>query len=250
MKIDWIIEPSDIVRVRAFYERHHASPFVKLRIDRNLRTERPPVTKGQFWGYHVGCLLTTQQRSGPNSPVARFIQKRPFILPYEVCRDRMDLAVFAQSVLSGFGGLRRSTKIGSELAANMAFLEAGGWQPTMRLLEGVRSDPTPESERRAADYLGDNLKGIGPKQSRNLLQGLGLSRWEIPIDSRITKWLNQFGFPVMLSANALGDRNYYNFVSQGFQRLCDACGIAPCVLDAAIFASYDGDGWTAENVVW
>ena len=95
-----------------------------------------------------------------------------------------------------------------------------------------------------------SFKGFGPKQSRNLLQGLGISRFEIPIDSRITKWLNSIGFPVKLTANALQDRNYYNFVSDGFQKLCEACDIMPCVLDAAIFSSFDEGKWTEENVVW
>jgi hypothetical protein len=54
---------------------------------------------------------------------------------------------------------------------------------------------------------------------------------------------------VKLTANALADQNYFEFVSDGFQRLSDACGISPCVLDAAIFSSFDGDGWTEENVV-
>ena len=83
-----------------------------------------------------------------------------------------------------------------------------------------------------------------------LLQGLKLSRFEVPIDSRITKWLNDFGFPVKLTASALSDQNYFEFASDGFQRLAEACGIVPCVLDAAIFSRFDGDGWTAENVVW
>jgi len=52
-------------------------------------------------------------------------------------------------------------------------------------------------------------------------------------------WLNDFGFPFKLTANALSDRNYYSLVSAGFQKLSMACGIEPCVLDAAIFASYD-----------
>ena len=98
--------------------------------------------------------------------------------------------------------------------------------------------------------MNDELRGFGPKQSRNLLQWIGLSRHEVPLDSRITKWLNEIGFPVRLTAKSLGDRHYYNFVSTGFQTLSEACGIAPCVLDAAIFASYNGDGWTDENVVW
>jgi len=52
------------------------------------------------------------------------------------------------------------------------------------------------------------------------------------------------------TANALQDRNYYNFVSDGFQKLCEACDITPCVLDAAIFSSFDEGKWTEENVVW
>jgi hypothetical protein len=78
---------------------------------------------------------------------------------------------------------------------------------------------------------------------------LGLTRHEIPIDSRITKWLNGFGFPVRLSASALADPNYYTFVMDDFQALCQACGVVPCVLDAAIFPSFDGSGWTEENIV-
>jgi hypothetical protein len=93
-------------------------------------------------------------------------------------------------------------------------------------------------------------RGFGPKQSRNLLQWIGLSRYEVPLDSRLTRWLNRLGFPVRLSADLLGSRHYCHFVSSGFQRLSEACGIVPCVLDAAIFASYDEGGWTEDNVVW
>ena len=104
--------------------------------------------------------------------------------------------------------------------------------------------------KEVADFIDDSFAGFGPKQARNLLQSLGLTRHEIPIDSRITKWLNEFGFPVRLSASALADPNYYCFVMDGFQALCRACEVAPCVLDAAIFASFDGGGWTEENIVW
>ena len=39
------------------------------------------------------------------------------------------------------------------------------------------------AERQAADYFADHFAGFGPKQSRNLLQSLGLARYEVPIDS-------------------------------------------------------------------
>jgi hypothetical protein len=81
------------------------------------------------------------------------------------------------------------------------------------------------------------------------MQSLGLTKYEIPIDSRITKWLNDFGFPVTLSANVLSDQNYYNFVLDGFQKLCSAAEIYPCVMDAAIFASNDPD-WPEELLIW
>ncbi len=111
-------------------------------------------------------------------------------------------------------------------------------------------DSRPETERRAAEFIDAKFVGFGPKQSRNLLQWLGLSRYETPIDSRITKWLNDFGFPVRLSGTALSDPSYYDFVSDGVQRLCEVCKITPCVLDAAIFSSFDQGKWTEENLAY
>ena len=250
MKIVWEIDAGDIARVKRFFDLHGDNPFVRGRIATNLGDHKPPVTEELFWEVMIACLLTTQQRSGPGSHVTRFILSSPFLLRHEVCRGQPDLDVFVTRVLSEFGGLRRSTAIGREARANSTYLQNGGWQATVEVLERVRLHPGPETERQAARFVDEKFKGFGPKQSRNLLQGLGLSRFEVPIDSRITKWLNEFGFPVTLTAGALADRNYFEFVSDGFQRLAEACGIAPCVLDAAIFSSFDDGGWTEENVVW
>jgi hypothetical protein len=52
-----------------------------------------------------------------------------------------------------------------------------------------------------------------------------------------------------LSATALADRNYYNFVLDGFQKICEACDIYPCVMDAAIFSSFDEE-WPEDKLVW
>jgi hypothetical protein len=248
MKITWEIDDDDVSRVKAFYEELRDNWFVKNRITCNLCPEKSPVTVDEFWEILVGCLLTTQQPSGPGRAVHRFINTGPYSLPYRDCCERDDLAEHALAVFKQFGGIRRTITISQELAANMAFLKGGGWSSTEERLERVRLIGTPTAEREAAMFLAWNFKGLGPKQSRNLLQWTGLSRHEIPIDSRITRWLNEFGFPFRLSASALSDPNYYNLVSEGFQKLCEACGLVPCVLDAAIFASYDGDGWTEANV--
>src|SRR5207248_11545041 len=99
-----------------------------------------------------------------------------------------------------------------------------------------------------ANYIQDKFAGFGPKQARNFLQALGLTRYEIPIDSRVTRWLNELGFPFQLSAIALADVNYYEFVSAAVQKLSAKSDVYPCMLDAAIFASRDGDAWTDANV--
>ncbi|MBU0641526.1 MAG: hypothetical protein KKB50_21915 [Planctomycetes bacterium] len=35
----------------------------------------------------------------------------------------------------------------------------------------------------------------------------------------------------------------------GVQELRRQCGLYPCVLDAAIFASFDPQGWPGDNVI-
>lgn len=251
MELLWQVESQDVQRVREFVERHQSNPFVKERVRRNVEGAKPEITKETFWEGIVNCLLTTQQRSGPKSAVTRFINTRPFPLSYSACESQLgDLERVVKDRLTAFGGLRRTNIIAGELAANIKQLAPPTWEQTHEVLDALRCSDTVPSERNAAHFIAERYKGFGPKQSRNLLQSLGLTRYEIPIDSRITKWLNEFGFPLRVSATTLSDPDYYEMVMDGIQRLCTASHLYPCVLDAAIFVSFDGDGWTPENVIW
>lgn len=198
----------------------------------------------------IGCLLTSQQRAAPNSPVTRFLLTKPFPLRLELCREESHLESFVTETLKAFGGIRFSTRIGVFARANLNYLNEDGWIPTFNVFETVRLHSNPETERQAARYIDKHFRGFGPKQSRNLVQGLGLSRFEVPIDSRITKWLNELPFAITLAAEGLNDPNYYEFVSDGFQKLAEAAEMFPCVLDAVIFSSPDKGQWTDENAVW
>jgi hypothetical protein len=157
--------------------------------------------------------------------------------------NQSDVAKFATDELTRFGGIRRSTVIGRELATNHHRLCSGLWDEIDPMLAHLSTHVSAEYEREVANFLADELLGIGPKQSRNLLQALGLTRYEIPLDSRLAKWLNNFGFPIRLNATALADRHYYQLVSDGVQALCHAANVAPCLFDAAVFASFDADEW-------
>ena len=240
MKLLWRVEDADVTKVRSFYDEHKDNEFVVARRKRNVEGEPPTFSRPSFWKLMVGCLLTTQQRSGPTSAVSRFGGTEPFPLNYTRCKRQRPLEDFVRATLVDFGGIRRNIGIAEEVRYNFDWLEDGVWHEVRERVEKLRRGPrTQKLEISTADFIDDNLKGFGPKQARNLLQELGLTKYEIPIDSRITKWLNDFGFPVKLSASALQNREYYGFVSKGVRELSDASGIYPCLLDAAIFSSYD-----------
>ena len=212
-----------------------------------VASAKAAVAKAGFWHALVGALMTTQQKSGPDGAVARFLRARPFPLSYATCCSQSNAEAFVTSTLTSFGGIRRTNRIGRELAADLHGLENGLWEDLLTRINSLMPQATQESELAVADYLDERLLGLGPKQSRNLLQGLGATRYEIPIDSRLTKWLNDFGFPVQLSSVALADRHYYRFVSHGIQQLCAAADVFPCVFDAAVFASFDRGRWQSDN---
>lgn len=247
MKIEWIIEPSEVQRVNEFVAEHLDNPFVQRRIKRNLQTPKPPVSRETFWKRHIACLLTSQQRSGPDGSVFRFIAQKEFPLDLTICSECDDVERLCRRTLKAFGGIRMWKIISARAGANLRYLEDdGGWEATFEHLDAVRIESTAETERRAAAFIAEKFDGFGPKQSRNLLQSLGLSQFEVPLDSRVTKWLNEFGFPFKIKASGLADSEYYNLVSAGFQKLAAASGVKPCVLDAAIFASYNDEVWTDE----
>ena len=47
----------------------------------------------------------------------------------------------------------------------------------------------------------------------------------------------------------LSDKGYYHFVSDGIQELCLKANVYPCILDAAIFSSFDEDDWNENNIM-
>jgi hypothetical protein len=207
------------------------------------------VDRDVFWRQVVACLLTTVQRSGPNSFVARFLRTEPFPLTYQICIGQTDAENYTKDVLTKFGGIRRTNIISKQVATNLGKLKGETWEATCDSLDKLRETPNRSTEREVADYVRREYDGFGPKQSRNLLQSLGLTRYEIPIDSRITDWLRKLGFPFPLPAQALGDPDYYVFVMDRIEELCQACNVIPCILDASIFTSYDKGVWNASNYV-
>ena len=240
MGILWQVNEQDVQRVQEIIQEYANSDLVQARRVTNLADGPPVVAQDEFWRRLVGCLLTTQQQSGPGSAVSQLIESNPFPLSLEALRNQPDVVGHVEGVLQQFGGIRRWRIIAGQVAENLGLLEAGLWGQTMEQLEALRQPwpPAREQEVQVANFIRETFTGFGPKQSRNLLQWLGLTRYEIPIDSRVAGWLGEnVSFPLPLSPMALADNEYYQVASDAINELCMQAGESPCVLDAAIFES-------------
>lgn len=234
----WVISQENGKPYKDFIERYKSHSIVKERINRNLRHINVSISKDRFWRAFVGCLLTTQQRSGPGSRVAVFLEADGPILNFDYCSNEKNLTKVAEEALSK-NGLRRTERIAEEIAHAVDWLRQHDWSPIKSQLDKISSYTNARKERAVARFLQEHFKGIGPKQSRNLIQWMGLSKYEIPLDSRMVKVLKELEFPVPLSATALADEDYYCFIEDGIQQLMAAIGVYPCVFDACVFASFE-----------
>lgn len=238
MKIIIEVESIDIARVLKLKEETKNHPIVIDRTNRNINNSRSKIGKDRFWkGVLVG-LFTSVQKSGAESAVSKFLNLEPHPLSPEKCSSQSDVIEYIKSECIKFGGIRRYNRIAEQIKYNLDLLQKTNW----KILDDINQQlPTDnyEIEEKIARQL-TSFKGIGSKQSRNIVQNLGLTRFEIPIDSRLMKWINsEINFPIKLTSVALQDENYYCFVLEAIRKLSDKAEIYPCELDAMIFSTFE-----------
>ena len=244
MRVKYVITKGDVELVQTLIRENRHDAFVQRRISRNIKKNRESIAPTRCWLALMMCLLTTQQKSGPTSAVARILRAKPFPLRLSDVKSARDPEKFVLRELENFGGIRRAPTISGQAVSNLCWFSGKGWQELRSQLSAIENRTRYQKERDVAYWLAENMKGLGPKQSRNFIQSLGLSRYAIPIDSRITKWLrDEFNFPLPISANSLSDLEYYCLVNDIIRDLCNRAGTYPCVLDAVLFARVDNGQW-------
>ena len=229
--------------------KDNENPFLIKRRKRNIERQNIVINEDIIIKTMIACLLTSQQRSGPNSVVGVFLRKEPFPINFKNISKTDNVENFVKQILQANGLKRYINRISQFFTTNIKKIQWDNWT-IIEKLEKLKHIDSQKEERKIADELDSELVGFGPKQSRNFLQSLGLTRYEIPVDSRITNWLNEFGFPVALTSKPLGDSGYYHFILDGIQELCKKAEIYPCIFDAAIFSSFDAGEWTEENTIY
>ena len=246
MKIEWIIEDKDVTRIIEVLD-DNKNEFTRARKKHNVDKENVVIDKDSVLWSMLICLLTSQQRSGPETVIGKFFQLENFLVTYNSMKNETNKETFIRNILVKNNLTRYINRISSFFDYNVRYFDENAWI-ILEELQWLNEHEGKQNERHLADKLDDDLQGFGPKQSRNFLQSLGLTKYEIPIDSRIIRWLQEFGFPIPLSSSALGDKKYYHFVLDRIQDLCQHSGVYPCMLDAAIFSSYDEGKWNEFNV--
>jgi hypothetical protein len=99
VRLQWHIGRKDAARVKALVREQSRNPHVKQRRARNLARAKPPVRKSEFWRQMVRMRLTSVQRSGPSSHVARFNKIQPFPLSYRTVRTSASFQPVNNSVM-------------------------------------------------------------------------------------------------------------------------------------------------------
>jgi hypothetical protein len=247
--IEWHVTADDKACVKALVEKQGTTKIVRDRYDRNLAESKPQVTKDRLWRAMVCMRLTTLARSGPKSKIATFQSLSPFSLAYDTTRKQQSREDFILNTLRAHQVGRHPPTISEQLDNNLKRLEDAEWPHALKQCNRLVRLERRETECEVADYIDEKFEGFGPKQSRNVLQALGLTRYEIPIDSRVTNWLNEeLKFPFQVTSATLFDKHYYGLILDAICKLCEECEIFPCVLDASIFGATDDDAWSVEEL--
>ena len=169
------------------------------------------------------------------------LESNSFVVDYKKIRSKSEDEIRQELQKNG---LRRNEKIASYLLSIIQALENGEWKNLEEKLNYLKDHDTPKTEKETVNYIlqAKNGKekiyeGLGLKQSRNFLLWLGLTQYEIPIDSRCLKVLASCGAGFVPTASALQDPVTYAFLEEGIQLASKKLGIKPCIFDAYCFVS-------------
>ena len=233
----------DAEAIRKVVQEFCSLSSVRERVRANVDSAPLLFSKDRVWRAMIGCLLSSCQRAGSQSPLQRFGKLDPYPLTLKRVLSSAEPEALIRNELENFGGFRFPARAGRLAGRNLKWLETGGWEQVRRhysvLAQQRLRSPEREdfrAEREASRFADRNLAGFGPKQSRNLWQLLGLTRYEIPIDRRVRKWINR-NLSMHVEAEQLWKAAPYESVLDFLQIGCFKAGkTLPCVFDAVLFS--------------
>ena len=208
MKSIWTIDNTVLENIRKVIIDNIDSKLAKERKSKNIEKKGIDLSKNNVWKILVGCEITSRQKSGENSPTDQLLKSGSKLFDFNYCKNNHNFII---DELKKFN-LRRYNTIAEWLILIIKEWELGEWDILQKKLTLLKKDHSKEDEKQVIDYLrSGKYKGLGLKQSRNFLQWLGLSIYEIPIDSRVIKVLENCGCNFVPGPKALQDDATYEY---------------------------------------
>ena len=241
MELIWKLSDSDINKVRD-YVKNNKNQNVERIINRNINHIDRIIDKDSLLRTMLICLLSSETDSYPESKIEQMFKKKPYLLNYQYLFKVRNIEYLFQEVFQTFGITKYVNKVPKYFSTNFEFLEETDWDLELEINRSITNELTKYDERKLADMVDKSFKGFGSKEARSFLLALGVTKYEIPIDYKLIKWLENFGFPIKFSKTALQDILFYHFVSDGIQKLCEISEIYPCVLYTSILSSSEVSG--------
>jgi hypothetical protein len=233
MELIWKLSDSDINKVRDFVNKNQNQKVEGI-INRNLNHIDRMLDKDSLLRTMLICLLSSETDSYPERKIEQMLIKKPFLLTYQYLFKVRNIEFLFREVFQTFGITKYVKRVPGYFSTNFEFLEETDWDLELEINRATGHELTKFEERKLADRVDRSFKGFGSKESRSFLLAIGITKYEIPIDLKLIKWLENFGFPIKFSKTALQDILFYHFVSDGIQKLCEVSEIYPCVLYTCI----------------
>ena len=246
MKCLLVPDKADTEKLEAAFASVKNHDLVRERFEKNLAPAARKPTRSELWRQLVIALASSGTRSTEGSGMWQLCYVRPFPLRLSQVRSfHPRVPKFAEKIFrqyhvrfprskAGFVETNYSLLYGDGVVKRLDELVAELW--SLRQRPARHTDSACRSERRVcSEVLRLGLKGIGNKQCRNWLQSLGLLRYEVPLDSRVLKFLKPMMKGMPLEQELLGTDAYYHFVEDAVQALCKEARMLPCVADAVMF---------------
>lgn len=161
MEINWHVTEKDILNVQSLIAKNQ-NPFVENRISKNVKKIGIILDKDAFLKGMIMCLLTTQQRSGPNSLVAKFLLIKPFPITFTNVLESTNIENFVRETLFQNGLTRYINRISLFFAKNFQKLEKEKWKMLIKISEQINIQSTKESERHIADEIQQRISWAWP----------------------------------------------------------------------------------------
>jgi len=215
-----------IKRLSGYGEQAGPNSLYQQRLARNIGGLRRRTSQRDAWDGILIAILSTMQRSTGRSNLVRQILREG--------RVRWSAVATHPSLIDKeVVGFNHNRKKRTRLKAAVPWFQEH-WPDLRADAREIASISINDFERRypveraAAEFLSEQLDGVGPKQSRNFWQYLGFSAWTLPLDSRIRAVLEHppFSFDPGMK---------YEDLEWEVIQLCRRAGTYPCLLDASLF---------------